>query len=357
MSRVSKETMSMVEKTIKDLKITQPLKKSDQGIIAQELGISKESVRHSLKNLGIKTHKVTYIEKFPKSEHVLGYICGLMASDGNLVKDRKSFQFSLQERDRELVYWVVNQVTRNQEDWEPMIVTPNKEVVSKINGHQIENRQPMYKFYLTLPKLYDYCLDLGLTPNKSLSLSVDLSNKSNEFKIAFFLGTVDGDGSINASENLSDCAVRLYSASPVFIKQMQDIFGGSIQHEERSSSHMYSLLFKSYNAQLIASEFKKVKVPGLDRKRKSLGKIINSRAKIRLPLMSSELVGDYWGSSKPSKNYAQLWEESDKVVDYAGFWARINQLGWSTEEALTTPKYKHRKVDKRTLKKIADANQ
>lgn len=98
-------------------------------------------------------------------QRILGYVCGFIASDGCLVKGVSQIAITLGKTD-------VDHLKKFA-----LLISDSDKIYPTSVGN----------FFLvrTLPKLYQYCLDMGITPHKSLTLDVNLEDKSDEFRLYF----------------------------------------------------------------------------------------------------------------------------------------------------------------------------
>lgn len=179
--------------------------------VAKKLGFGKTTVSRVLNKYypNFREHiepqyHHSYKEIFPDNECILGYICGFIATDGCLNKGNKVISFANKPEDFSTIEWIGN-----------TLVTPKPNFYIS---------RTMFGFRATLPKLYQFCLDMGITPAKSLTLDVNLDNKSEEFKRYFLRGVIDGDGSvIFCSKTPSKSIIKIASASKKFIDLLEGI--------------------------------------------------------------------------------------------------------------------------------------
>lgn len=215
------------------------------------LGISAGSVEKYVKRAGITLNDRSYsrrcrkdipnyTEIFPEDNKVLGYVCGLIASDGCLGTHR-NIRMEIQAEDSEVLSFVANSLVKES------ITFKGKSRKDKIDC------KDTVSFNIVLPKLYQYCLDMGITPAKSKTLDVKLDDKSEEFKWYFLRGVIDGDGSIYVGRRKGENSIRISSASPVFVRYLQSMFGGTICKSRR----IENLQFKGRKAQLLAEKLPK----------------------------------------------------------------------------------------------------
>ena len=108
----------------------------------------------------------------------LAYIVGLIASDGSLSKDGRHISFTSKDRQLAELYRA--------------LIRPSAKLSRKGAGHTSE--KPYYLIQFSDTALYDFLVDTGMTPNKSLTMP-GLSIPSKYFA-DFLRGEFDGDGSI-----------------------------------------------------------------------------------------------------------------------------------------------------------------
>lgn len=207
-------------------------------------------------------HTKKYVESFKYLDDAkLGYICGLIATDGNVHKKSTSIRLNLQVADRETVEFVASS-----------LCTPPSKV--KIIPPKGIGTVPQARFDHCLPLFKQYLLDLGISYNKSLSLDVNLEGKSNEFKWYFLRGAIDGDGSIHCkrSGRLCDYTIDISSASKSFLETLQKEFGGNLRMLKTGDTSLgknpfYRLNFYGSKAHLLCEHLPK---DGFTMKRKTL---------------------------------------------------------------------------------------
>lgn len=173
--------------------------------------------------------KEKYKTKFlPKDARDLGYLCGLIATDGCLYSKEKRITISLKKGDERPLQWLSNLLT----DGEIPVFT--REVPSRtFKGEPITTETSF--FAITLHELYDYLVEFGITPSKSLNLNVNLENKSEVFKLFFLRGVIDGDGSVGLPNKKSAQGyLHVYSSSLAFVTTFKQNFGGRIALDARN---------------------------------------------------------------------------------------------------------------------------
>lgn len=175
--------------------------------ISIELDRTIFSIRTKLSELGISGRgiiKDQITEIFDILDDTkLGYIVGLFAADGNLEKGTHRVSISLKLQDLSTIEFVANNLSV---------------------GHRIAKVKNTYCYKARLPKFRRYLESLGLTPNKSKTLEVAISEKSVEFKKGFFAGIIAGDGCIStALSNKYTYRVSVASGSVKLCEQLLDL--------------------------------------------------------------------------------------------------------------------------------------
>ena len=160
----------------------------------------------------------------------LSYLIGMIASDGTLHINRHLIKIS--SKDYDLLIQIRDIVCDLITGKKNKILTDLK--VSE--GKTFKN----YSYSFTSHIFYHFCLDIGLTPNKSLTIS-----KLKVPKIYFsdFLrGEIDGDGNFNIiKRHLNNCErryinIRIYSGSKAFLQWINETCSKNI--------YIYGIIYK-----------------------------------------------------------------------------------------------------------------
>ncbi|MBU4346078.1 MAG: LAGLIDADG family homing endonuclease [Candidatus Omnitrophica bacterium] len=135
----------------------------------------------------------------------LWYLVGLITSDGCLSSDGR--HINITSKDYEFLRGIKNLVGLGNK-----IGTKNKRKINEAYYLQFSNRN-----------LYEFLLIIGLTPNKSLTLTnLDIPE---EYFVDFLRGLIDGDGSVRRwihHTNLHEqWSLSIYSGSQIFITWLQ----------------------------------------------------------------------------------------------------------------------------------------
>lgn len=293
--------------------------------VGRILDLNPESIVREAKKRGLSTNDrsfsrkcrqdIPYLdEKAISDDRHMGYICGLIASDGNLGKDGKTISLELSREDSSVVEWISSLVLNTP--------TPLRE------SHRV-GRVPTVVFRRQLPLLYQYCLDMGITPKKSLTLDVNLEGKSEEFLWHFLRGVIDGDGciSVGTQDRPSNSSIRIASASLTFLETLQSIFGGTITKQS-----CYMLQFKGKLSKQLALKLP-VNPEYMTRKTIKLESIqvldfFSNR-------LNSVLTGSIWGVYDKPKSIIQLWRETDMSIPLPTVRWRMKHKGLTFEEAVS----------------------
>lgn len=150
--------------------------------------------------------KLNRLEEPIKWTNNIAYLVGLITSDGNLDKNKKRLRvtnsdFELIEHTRDIVK---NEITGRT--YKPTELSKNNSV--------------WWNYSFTSHSFYDFCLSIGLMPNKSLILGkVKIPD---EYFSHFLRGLIDGDGnySFNRGKYLN---IRIFSGSQLFLTSIFDI--------------------------------------------------------------------------------------------------------------------------------------
>ena len=139
-------------------------------------------------------------------EKDLWYLVGLIATDGCLSGDGRHIDITAKDFDfLDAVRGSLN--------------VTNK-IGFKVSGGGHINR----RIYITNKNLYEFLLEVGLTPRKSLTLG-HLNIPEHGF-VDFLRGVIDGDGGIRGwihpSNGGEQWVLRIYSAAPVFTEWIKN---------------------------------------------------------------------------------------------------------------------------------------
>lgn len=286
--------------------------------VCKKLDVGRNYVREVLVAEGISLQNH---ETFPEDDKILGYVCGLIATDGCLQKESTIIYLSLQEKDKSTIDWFYSTLTS----------TGRKARFCKSRN--------LYVFQASLPKLYQYCLNMGITPKKSLTLDVNLNDKSDEFRLYFFRGAIDGDGSVCYTEKTK--SIQLASASEKFILTIQKYFPyGHISSYTSNGNGLGRKLQprKMYHYQFTSAILVKDLAKALPKERYMLERKtekLNKLAKIPIP---PSRLWEYKGRLLP---LSKIKKDSGSDIKLSTLDSRL-KAGWSMEEALNTPTLNHK---------------
>lgn len=159
-----------------------------------------------------------YTERCAVDPNRLSYYLGLIATDGHLkTGDHKtSIQLALTAEDRSVVVCFATSFVEQ----EPTVGTYQATKDGATYG------KSYCRFSAALPKFRQYCEAVGVTENKSKTLSVDFSRIPNKYY--FLRGVIDGDGCVGIGTTPGCSRIRVFSASRGFIEQLRYEFGGCL---------------------------------------------------------------------------------------------------------------------------------
>ncbi|WP_142289579.1 hypothetical protein [Gottfriedia luciferensis] len=176
----------------------------------------------------------------------LAYVIGIIATDGTLRKNRKTIKIGL--KDRRTIKFIRKVIKEEVIGREYAIYIDKKKIGKKTFL--------LHTYQFTNHLFYDFCICIGLIPNKSLILK-DLLIPT-EFFPYFLLGVIDGDGNYNTLVRESKQGVikhyhiRIVSGSEDFLiwlnKEVSANFGvkeGSIVKDVKGRKNPKFTLFWS----------------------------------------------------------------------------------------------------------------
>jgi len=258
--------------TLRDLYVDRRLTTDE---IARRLGCGAATVRRGLKRFGIPVRRrgpdairpKRVPARLPISWHPdLAWIVGLIASDGNL--SRKPSRICIVSKDVDLLETVRRCLA----------------LEAPIRRHLGGFGHLSHHLAWSNSSLYDWLLDIGLTPAKSLTLGP--LNVPDRYFVDFLRGCIDGDGSVltyidryHTATNERYVYERLYvslnSASAAFLDwvlaRLRRLLPvrGSIQVKRRTDHRpMYRLRFaKADSIRILRRMYYSPDVPCLTRKR------------------------------------------------------------------------------------------
>jgi hypothetical protein len=192
----------------------------------------------------------------------LWYIIGLIVADGSLSKDGRHIYIT--SKDRQYLFSIRD------------ALGIDVKIGKKARGEQKEKKYSYLQFGDV--KFYQYLLDIGLTPCKSLTLGkIKVDSK---YFIDFLRGVVDGDGNISTWIHRTNFhrqwSLRVASAAPLFIKWLKkeiekyfDVRGKLYGYlHDGKKNNMYTLKFGKLAAKVIAGKIYYKNALCLNRKNK-----------------------------------------------------------------------------------------
>ena len=157
-----------------------------------------------------KINKFEKIKSEPNSiewSREISYLLGLITSDGNLRKNSNHIKIS--SNDYDLLVDIRNIICDK--------ITGTKLKIYKNLCRRNGNVYTNYTYEFSSKKFYQFCLFIGLIPNKSLLLK-DLWIPSEYFS-DFLRGEIDGDGNFNISKrpHIHYISIRIFSGSKTYL--------------------------------------------------------------------------------------------------------------------------------------------
>lgn len=171
----------------------------------------------------------------------LAYFTGLIASDGNLQKDKPKINFT--SSDKELIYHVREIISRYRR-------------TDNIATQKLERDDSIWwRYQFTSRPLYYFLKDIGIQPNKSKTISrIDVPNK---YFSDFLRGEIDGDGNFYVQNN-NIITTRIYSGSEEFLRFLKNKINTLITENSQGSirerGNCYSLKFSTRDTKKICNK-------------------------------------------------------------------------------------------------------
>lgn len=201
----------------------------------RHVGLYFSHKRNKVEDSGVEIENITWSRK-------LSYILGIITADGTLRRDRKLIKISSNDIDmlNEIRDFVGDFITKRKNP-----IHTNERVM---HGKTFTN----YTYAFTSEVLYDFCIEVGIVPNKTLILG-ELAIPEDFFS-DFLRGVIDGDGNFNiikrcyTNQVTHYINIRITSGSLKFLewvnstcKKILDIDGSIIR--EQSKANCYTLFW------------------------------------------------------------------------------------------------------------------
>lgn len=178
----------------------------------------------------MKNFKYSYNEKFFENidNENKAYWLGFLYADGgiNVGKRSKNLEITLGERDKDHLTKFIHDIQGNM---------PIREKTVKLKGKEYKS----YRVNICSSKLCEDLINLGCTPNKSLTLTFPQDIEPHLYP-HFIRGYLDGDGTISTRCRISICGTYdfLYSLQQHLIKEL-DITKVKILSDKRAKHYQY----------------------------------------------------------------------------------------------------------------------
>lgn len=291
--------------------------------VCQELGIDLHSCINHLRKMGIDpTNFKTGGFHAPVLEHTdkeLGYLCGFIAIDGCLDKKQKGMiTMCLHNQDIDSLRYVGSLLVK-----EPRIRSRKGKDCSE--------------FSVTNHKIYQYFLDIGITPAKTFTLDVRLDDKSEEFRLFFLRGVLDGDGTVSVrTGRVNSNSLSICTASSGFADTLQNWYGGNvIRSSPKTRNHTYyHLRWSGKKAIELATILPKNDFT-MKRKTSKLVELINI-GYIDLPPRKSSKIFKLRLKDGRVLRISEVISKLNSALKYRTFKRRLEK-GWSLKSAIMIP--------------------
>lgn len=177
----------------------------------------------------------------------IAYLTGLIASDGSLRQERPDIQFA--STDKGLVKQVAEIADNNFDTGEVTIRSYAPDVDSEYNIKRI------WKYAFTSRRFYFFLENIGITPNKSLTIG-SLEVPDNMF-FDWLRGEIDGDGNVQNRQKRGP-SIRIASGSPKFLSWINNTLhkydGVNGNSNVNNHGEAYILGFYGSDAKFIAQK-------------------------------------------------------------------------------------------------------
>ena len=204
--------------------------------ISNILGINKITISSYLRLHGIKLHpdkgNVYYFDII--DSYAKAYIVGFIAADGALVKSRTttSLTITIKYEDKAVLEFIKSEIGNKHKLVE--IIRPSSFDHSKIIHH--------IRYAIADKHIITALNNLGITPNKSLTIGNIIKNIPYKYRDAFIIGYFDGDGSITIRDgkypNDKGILCKDYSIY-IQIRGTKDFLSGICEHLNIDLSHIH----------------------------------------------------------------------------------------------------------------------
>lgn len=187
---------------------------------ARTIAMNRGKIKHSLLNDDGKIKETTYSKIyfdenfFTKWSDKMVYVLGLIYTDGTIFKPERKTQkafgiLSFAQKEKELVEKILNLMSCNAK-------------IKYIKQRKYTNTTAgeLYLFSITNNMLYEQLTKLGLTPNKSLSMT--FPEIPDEYIRHFIRGCWDGDGSVYIEKRNGNLKTSFVCGSLEFIKVLME---------------------------------------------------------------------------------------------------------------------------------------
>lgn len=156
------------------------------------------------------------------------WLCGFIASDGTIRKNRNEIKISLSSKDQEILFKIKDLLS----------------VEKDVHNYTTQSNFDISEISFSSKKIKDALYNFGITSNKTYEI-MSMKNIPDEYKINFIHGYFDGDGSISINKNNS-VSIKIISYTDNILKEISDFLlknfdiKSNIYQDKRRDS-LYSL--------------------------------------------------------------------------------------------------------------------
>ena len=204
--------------------------------ISTTLNINRSTLWSFLRSKGIRlnpdkgnVHYFDTIDSYAKA-----YIVGFIAADGALVKYKSctTLTITIKYEDKAVLEFIKSEIGNEHNLLE--IIRPSSYNPSKIIHH--------IRYTISDKHIAQALNNLGITPNKSLSMGNIINNIPYKYRDAFIIGYFDGDGSVTIRDGIypNDRGVLCKDYSLyIQLRGTKDFLYGICKHLEIPDSHIH----------------------------------------------------------------------------------------------------------------------
>lgn len=220
----------------KDFIITSYNEGKSAAFIAKELNVYPQTVinllKHYIPGLKLRPDKgnVHYFDNI--DTYAKAYIVGFIAADGSLVKGKTTTTLTITVKytDKEVLEFIKSEIG-------------NEHKLLEIKRKSFSNKEIHHiRYYISDINISKALINLGITPNKSLTMGNIINNIPYKYRDAFIIGYFDGDGSVTTRNDLywKASKQKYYPDHTLYIqiRGTKEFLKGICNHLDISETHI-----------------------------------------------------------------------------------------------------------------------